>query len=186
MISFSDNWNVKAHTATMSHNEVMTSGWVFPVCSQMSGRREDLKRHLQVLIADGKGDSFPQRKLFVECVNFVHMFKYLHATHLKEVVIGVRAEAAHTISLPVLLFFSVKPECLLSHCITAPMLALEPALPANVTLKELPSLFPSLSTAKELLLMNKPFHPSTAVSVVVFQSQADGKNRNKFRSTCLK
>lgn len=63
------------------------------------------------------------------------------------------------------------------------MLALEPALPANVTLKELPSLFPSLSTAKELLLMNKPFHPSTAASVVVFQSQADGKKHIKFRST---
>ncbi|XP_056223911.1 N-acetylglucosamine-1-phosphotransferase subunits alpha/beta isoform X2 [Seriola aureovittata] len=68
---------------------------------------------------------------------------------------------------------SVKPECLLSHCIIAPMLALDPALPANVTLKELPSLSPSLSAAKELLLMNKPFHPSTTASVVVFHSQAD-------------
>uniref|UniRef100_A0A7N6C238 N-acetylglucosamine-1-phosphate transferase subunits alpha and beta n=1 Tax=Anabas testudineus TaxID=64144 RepID=A0A7N6C238_ANATE len=76
---------------------------------------------------------------------------------------------------------SLKPECLLSHCIMAPMLALDPALPANITLKELPSLFPPFSTAKELLLMNKPFHPSTTVSVVVFQSQADGKNSNKFR-----
>uniref|UniRef100_A0A7N6BFM0 N-acetylglucosamine-1-phosphotransferase subunits alpha/beta n=1 Tax=Anabas testudineus TaxID=64144 RepID=A0A7N6BFM0_ANATE len=75
----------------------------------------------------------------------------------------------------------LKPECLLSHCIMAPMLALDPALPANITLKELPSLFPPFSTAKELLLMNKPFHPSTTVSVVVFQSQADGKNSNKFR-----
>lgn len=73
-------------------------------------------------------------------------------------------------------FFSAKPECLLSHCIIAPMLALDPALPANVTFKELPSLFPSFSAAKELLLMNKPFLPSTAVSVVVFHSQADGKN----------
>ncbi|XP_071391570.1 N-acetylglucosamine-1-phosphotransferase subunits alpha/beta isoform X1 [Centroberyx affinis] len=68
---------------------------------------------------------------------------------------------------------SVKPECLLSHCIIAPMLALDPALPANVTVKELPSLFPSFSTAKELLLVNKPFQPSTTVSVVIFHSQAD-------------
>ncbi|XP_069020842.1 N-acetylglucosamine-1-phosphotransferase subunits alpha/beta [Embiotoca jacksoni] len=68
---------------------------------------------------------------------------------------------------------SVKLECLLSHCIIAPMLALDPALPANVTLKELPSLSPSFSAAKELLFVNKPFHPPTAVSVVVFHSQAD-------------
>lgn len=70
---------------------------------------------------------------------------------------------------------SVKPECLLSHCIIAPMLALDPALPANVTIKELPSLSPSFSAAKELLLMNRPFHPSTTVSVVVFHSQADAE-----------
>ncbi|KAM4569157.1 N-acetylglucosamine-1-phosphotransferase subunits alpha/beta [Odontesthes bonariensis] len=68
---------------------------------------------------------------------------------------------------------SVKPECLLSHCIIAPMLALDHALPANVTLKELPALCPSFSAAKELLLMSKPFHPPTTVSVVVFHSQAD-------------
>lgn len=68
---------------------------------------------------------------------------------------------------------SVKPECLLSHCIIAPMLALDPALPANVTVKELPSVSSSFSAAKELLLMNKPFQPSTSVSVVVFHSQAD-------------
>ncbi|XP_037616627.1 N-acetylglucosamine-1-phosphotransferase subunits alpha/beta [Sebastes umbrosus] len=68
---------------------------------------------------------------------------------------------------------SVKPECLLSHCIIAPMLALDPALPANITLKELPSLSSSFSAAKELLLMTKPFLSSTTVSVVVFHSQAD-------------
>ncbi|KAL3977220.1 solute carrier family 7 (L-type amino acid transporter), member 9/15 [Sarotherodon galilaeus] len=68
---------------------------------------------------------------------------------------------------------SVKPECLLSHCIIAPMLALDPALPANITLKELPSLSPAFSAAKELLLMNKPFHQPTSFSVVVFNSQAE-------------
>uniref|UniRef100_A0A673ZPS6 N-acetylglucosamine-1-phosphotransferase subunits alpha/beta n=1 Tax=Salmo trutta TaxID=8032 RepID=A0A673ZPS6_SALTR len=74
---------------------------------------------------------------------------------------------------------SVKPECLLSHCIIAPMLALDPALPANVTLKELPSLWPSFSTAKMLLQVAKPLHPSTTVSVVIFHSQADGKESLK-------
>lgn len=72
-------------------------------------------------------------------------------------------------------FHSDKPECLLSHCIVAPMLALDPALPANLTLKELPTLSASLSAAKELLIMSKPFHLPVSVSVVVFHSQADGK-----------
>uniref|UniRef100_A0A3B3ZEF4 N-acetylglucosamine-1-phosphotransferase subunits alpha/beta n=1 Tax=Periophthalmus magnuspinnatus TaxID=409849 RepID=A0A3B3ZEF4_9GOBI len=71
------------------------------------------------------------------------------------------------------------PECLLSHCIIAPILALDPALPANITVKDLPSVVPSLSEAKELLLMNKPSHPSTAVSLVVFHSQAEGKTTDK-------
>ncbi|XP_061662989.1 N-acetylglucosamine-1-phosphotransferase subunits alpha/beta isoform X2 [Syngnathoides biaculeatus] len=65
-----------------------------------------------------------------------------------------------------------KAECLLSHCIAAPMLALDPALPANATLRELPSLSPSLAGAKELLLLRKPVHPSTAASVLVFNSQS--------------
>ncbi|XP_077401631.1 N-acetylglucosamine-1-phosphotransferase subunits alpha/beta isoform X1 [Vanacampus margaritifer] len=69
----------------------------------------------------------------------------------------------------------VKAECLLSHCIVAPMLALEPALPANATLQELPSLSPSLAAAKELLQLRKPVHPSTAASVLVFSSQADAE-----------
>ncbi|XP_059182259.1 N-acetylglucosamine-1-phosphotransferase subunits alpha/beta [Centropristis striata] len=68
---------------------------------------------------------------------------------------------------------SVKPECLLSHCILAPMLAVEPALPANVSLKELPALSSSFSAAKELLLINKPFQPSSSASVLLFHSQAD-------------
>lgn len=71
--------------------------------------------------------------------------------------------------------FSVKPECLLSHCIVAPMLALDPALPANVTLKELPTLSQAFSAAKELLTLSKPLQLSTTASVVVFHSQAEGK-----------
>uniref|UniRef100_A0A4W5MT32 N-acetylglucosamine-1-phosphotransferase subunits alpha/beta n=1 Tax=Hucho hucho TaxID=62062 RepID=A0A4W5MT32_9TELE len=77
----------------------------------------------------------------------------------------------------------VKPECLLSHCIIAPILALDPALPANVTLKELPSLSPSFSAAKLLLQVAKPLHPSTTVSVVIFHSQADGKESLKLTLT---
>lgn len=68
---------------------------------------------------------------------------------------------------------SEKPECLLSHCIIAPMLALDPALPSNISAKELPSVSSSFSEVKELLLLNKPFNPSTAVSLVVFHSQTD-------------
>ncbi|XP_013859547.1 N-acetylglucosamine-1-phosphotransferase subunits alpha/beta, partial [Austrofundulus limnaeus] len=74
---------------------------------------------------------------------------------------------------------SEKPECLLSRCIVAPMLALDPALPANVTVKELPAISPSFAAAKELLLMNKPFQPPLAVSVVVFHSQADADKAYK-------
>ncbi|XP_051911382.1 N-acetylglucosamine-1-phosphotransferase subunits alpha/beta isoform X2 [Hippocampus zosterae] len=68
-----------------------------------------------------------------------------------------------------------KAECLLSHCIFAPMLALEPALPANATVQELPQLSPALAAAKELLQLHKPVHPSTAASVLVFNSQADAE-----------
>uniref|UniRef100_A0A3B3VHQ4 N-acetylglucosamine-1-phosphate transferase subunits alpha and beta n=1 Tax=Poecilia latipinna TaxID=48699 RepID=A0A3B3VHQ4_9TELE len=72
-----------------------------------------------------------------------------------------------------------KPECLLSHCIVAPMLALDPALPANLTLKELPAVSASFSAAKELLIMKKPFHLPVSVSVVVFHSQADADKAYK-------
>ncbi|KAL0962884.1 hypothetical protein UPYG_G00346720 [Umbra pygmaea] len=74
---------------------------------------------------------------------------------------------------------SRKPECLLSYCIIAPMLVLDPALPANVTLKELPSLSPSFSTAKQLLQVAKPLQSSTSVSVVIFHSQADADKAYK-------
>nr|XP_023672658.1 N-acetylglucosamine-1-phosphotransferase subunits alpha/beta isoform X1 [Paramormyrops kingsleyae] len=68
---------------------------------------------------------------------------------------------------------SEKPECLLSHCITAPVLVLDPGLPANVTLKELPSLSAAFSAAKHLLQVAKPRNPSTSVSVLIFHSQAE-------------
>lgn len=81
-------------------------------------------------------------------------------------------------------------ECLLSHCIMAPVLVLDPALAPNVTLKELPSLAPALASAKHLLPVAKPLHPSTSVSVLVFHSQSDGKEEyththTHFHSICV-
>ncbi|KAG7454505.1 hypothetical protein MATL_G00260380 [Megalops atlanticus] len=68
---------------------------------------------------------------------------------------------------------SEKPECLLPHCIVAPILVLDPALPANVTLKDLPALSPSLTPAKQLLQVAKPRNPATSVTVVLFHSQSE-------------
>ncbi|XP_057598423.1 N-acetylglucosamine-1-phosphotransferase subunits alpha/beta isoform X4 [Hippopotamus amphibius kiboko] len=61
-------------------------------------------------------------------------------------------------------------ECLLTHCIKVPMLVLDPALPANITLKDLPSLYPSFHSASDIFNVAKPKNPSTNVSVVVFDS----------------
>lgn len=120
-----------------------------------------------------------RRVTLSDCENIVFGIWRCKTTKKKqEVIIFVRIKNELSI---VFLFFSpsVKPECLLSHCIMAPMLALDPALPANLTLKELPTVSSSFSAAKELLLLNKPFHPSTSASVVVFHSQADGKHTHK-------
>uniref|UniRef100_A0A9L0RU53 N-acetylglucosamine-1-phosphate transferase subunits alpha and beta n=1 Tax=Equus caballus TaxID=9796 RepID=A0A9L0RU53_HORSE len=61
-------------------------------------------------------------------------------------------------------------ECLLTHCIKVPMLVLDPALLANVTLKDLPALYPSFHSASDIFNVAKPKNPSTNVSVVVFDS----------------
>ncbi|XP_022455480.1 N-acetylglucosamine-1-phosphotransferase subunits alpha/beta isoform X5 [Delphinapterus leucas] len=61
-------------------------------------------------------------------------------------------------------------ECLLTHCIKVPMLVLDPALPTNITLKDLPSLYPSFHSASDIFNVAKPKNPSTNVSVVVFDS----------------
>lgn len=61
-------------------------------------------------------------------------------------------------------------ECLLTRCVKVPMLVLDPALPANITLKDLPSLFPSFHLASDVFNVAKPKNPSTNVSVVVFDS----------------
>lgn len=66
-------------------------------------------------------------------------------------------------------------ECLLTHCIKVPMLVLDPALPANVTLKDLPSIHPALQAANNMFFVAKPKNPSTNVTVIVFDSPKDGK-----------
>lgn len=66
-------------------------------------------------------------------------------------------------------------ECLLTRCVKVPMLVLDPALPANITLKDLPSLFPSFHLASDVFNVAKPKNPSTNVSVVVFDSAKTGK-----------
>ncbi|NXQ35118.1 GNPTA phosphotransferase, partial [Alaudala cheleensis] len=64
-------------------------------------------------------------------------------------------------------------ECLLTHCIKVPMLVLDPALPANFTLKELPSIHPALQAANNMFFVAKPKNPSTNVTVIVFDSPKD-------------
>jgi UDP-N-acetylglucosamine-lysosomal-enzyme len=72
-------------------------------------------------------------------------------------------------------------ECLLTHCIKVPMLVLDPPLPANSTLKDLPSLYPSFHSASDVFNVAKPKNPSTNVSVVVFDSNKDGKKLFNFK-----
>ncbi|XP_075407213.1 N-acetylglucosamine-1-phosphotransferase subunits alpha/beta [Tenrec ecaudatus] len=64
-------------------------------------------------------------------------------------------------------------ECLLTHCVKVPMLVLDPALPVDITLKDLPSLHPSFQPASDLFNVAKPKNPSVNVSVVVFDSTKD-------------
>ncbi|XP_028943118.1 N-acetylglucosamine-1-phosphotransferase subunits alpha/beta, partial [Antrostomus carolinensis] len=64
-------------------------------------------------------------------------------------------------------------ECLLTHCIKVPMLVLDPALPTNVTLKDLLSVHPALQAASNMFFVAKPKNPSTNVTVIVFDSPKD-------------
>ncbi|XP_067284514.1 N-acetylglucosamine-1-phosphotransferase subunits alpha/beta isoform X1 [Pseudorasbora parva] len=68
-----------------------------------------------------------------------------------------------------------RPECLLSHCIMGPVLVLDPALPANITLKELPTFSSAFSSTKQLLQVAKPLQPSTSVSVLLFHSHSEAE-----------
>jgi UDP-N-acetylglucosamine-lysosomal-enzyme len=55
------------------------------------------------------------------------------------------------------------------------MLVLDPPLPANCTLKDLPTLYPSFHAASDMFNVAKPKNPSTNVSVVVFDTTKDGE-----------
>ncbi|XP_043375115.1 N-acetylglucosamine-1-phosphotransferase subunits alpha/beta isoform X8 [Dermochelys coriacea] len=67
-------------------------------------------------------------------------------------------------------------ECLLTHCIKVPMLVLDPAVPANITLKDLQSVHPSLQAANNIFFVAKPKNPSTNVTVVVFDNPKEAED----------
>ncbi|KAH0616991.1 hypothetical protein JD844_028532 [Phrynosoma platyrhinos] len=67
-------------------------------------------------------------------------------------------------------------ECLLTHCIKVPMLVLDPALLSNITLKDLPSVYPLLRSANNLFSVAKPKNPSTNVTVVVFDNSKEAED----------
>ncbi|XP_032077219.1 N-acetylglucosamine-1-phosphotransferase subunits alpha/beta [Thamnophis elegans] len=67
-------------------------------------------------------------------------------------------------------------ECLLTHCIKVPMLVLDPALPNNITLKDLPSIYPLLRSANNIFSVAKPKNPSTNVTVVVFETAKEAED----------
>ncbi|KAL8222059.1 UNVERIFIED_CONTAM: hypothetical protein K2H54_074863 [Gekko kuhli] len=67
-------------------------------------------------------------------------------------------------------------ECLLTHCIKVPMLVLDPALPSNVTVKDLSSVYPLLRSASNIFSVAKPKNPSTNVTVVVFDSPKEAED----------
>uniref|UniRef100_A0A8D2ILA8 N-acetylglucosamine-1-phosphotransferase subunits alpha/beta n=1 Tax=Varanus komodoensis TaxID=61221 RepID=A0A8D2ILA8_VARKO len=74
-------------------------------------------------------------------------------------------------------------ECLLTHCIKVPMLVFDPALPNNITLKDLPTVHPPLRSASNIFPVAKPKNPSTNVTVVVF---GDAKEAEEAHTEMLK
>uniref|UniRef100_A0A7M4FMJ2 N-acetylglucosamine-1-phosphotransferase subunits alpha/beta n=1 Tax=Crocodylus porosus TaxID=8502 RepID=A0A7M4FMJ2_CROPO len=67
-------------------------------------------------------------------------------------------------------------ECLLTRCIKVPMLVLDPALPANITLKDLASVHPNLQAANSVFFIAKPKNPSTNVTVIVFDTPKEAED----------
>ncbi|XP_066490212.1 N-acetylglucosamine-1-phosphotransferase subunits alpha/beta isoform X2 [Tiliqua scincoides] len=67
-------------------------------------------------------------------------------------------------------------ECLLTHCIKVPMLVLDPALPSNITLKDLPSAYPLLQAASHIFSVAKPKNPSYNVTIVVFDNAKEAED----------
>ncbi|XP_040263582.1 N-acetylglucosamine-1-phosphotransferase subunits alpha/beta [Bufo bufo] len=66
-------------------------------------------------------------------------------------------------------------ECLLTHCIRVPMIVLDPAIPANTTMKDLQSSMPFFHGAISLFHVAKPKNPSTNVTVIVFETQQEAE-----------
>ncbi|XP_069760515.1 N-acetylglucosamine-1-phosphotransferase subunits alpha/beta isoform X2 [Narcine bancroftii] len=66
-----------------------------------------------------------------------------------------------------------QPECLSSHCVKGPMIVLDPSLPANITVKRLPSLFPYFRAAKHLFQIPKLKTPSSNITVIMFDNQKE-------------
>lgn len=56
------------------------------------------------------------------------------------------------------------------------MLVLDPALPSNITLKDLPSAYPVLQAASHIFSVAKPKNPSYNVTIVVFDNAKEGKS----------
>ncbi|KAM8974255.1 N-acetylglucosamine-1-phosphotransferase subunits alpha/beta isoform 2-T2 [Pelodytes ibericus] len=67
-------------------------------------------------------------------------------------------------------------ECLLTHCIRVPMLVLDPALPANTTLKNLQSSQTYFHSAVKIFHVAKPKNPSKNVTVIVFETHQGAEN----------
>lgn len=67
-------------------------------------------------------------------------------------------------------------ECLLTHCIKVPMVVLDPSLPNNITLKDLPSAYPLLQAASHIFSVAKPKNPSYNVTIVVFDNVKEAED----------
>lgn len=66
-----------------------------------------------------------------------------------------------------------QPECMLSQCVKGPMIVLDPSLPANITVTELPSLFPLFHAVKHLYQIPKLKTPSSNITVLMFDNQKE-------------
>ncbi|XP_069620379.1 N-acetylglucosamine-1-phosphotransferase subunits alpha/beta isoform X2 [Ranitomeya imitator] len=87
---------------------------------------------------------------------------------LRELIGSNRTEPTKRVSSDKML------ECLLTHCIRVPMIVLDPALPANTTVKDLLAM-PYYHAAISIFHVAKPKNPSTNVTVIVFESQQDAE-----------
>ncbi|XP_072340883.1 N-acetylglucosamine-1-phosphotransferase subunits alpha/beta isoform X1 [Scyliorhinus torazame] len=66
-----------------------------------------------------------------------------------------------------------QPECLFSQCVKGPMIVLDPSLPANITVKELSSLYPYFQAVKHVLQIPKLKNPLSNITVIMFDNQKE-------------